>query len=248
MIREHDEREHDMDDGDLRTCMRHAVAEVAAPLNLYEQVAGSARKRQRARVQVAAGAVVLALGAAVGVGVGDPFEWRGGGDQADTATPDLGVPSRSAPSRGVPNVPAPGTRGPAPEEEPQGTALTACPTRQPEASNPGVTNGAMLPERPGKVLVCEFPLPGPGAEPTGRTLSAAASENFARTVNSLPLSTSWNGPVCLLGRPGQAVFFRNSAGNEAVLRVGGNCFDALGDGRVQVPWDGRTSIFRFLPT
>ncbi|WP_436774734.1 hypothetical protein [Yinghuangia sp. YIM S09857] len=242
MIREHDNRAQDMDDGDLRTGMRRAVAEVVAPLDLYEQVAGSARRRQRARVQVGAGAVVLALGAAVGVGIGDPFEWRGG-DQADTATPDLG-----GPTRGVPNLPAPVTGAPAPGEEPPGTALTTCPTSQPEASNPGVTQGPMLPDHPGKVLVCEYPLPAPGSQPSGVTLSPSAAEHFARMVNSLPQSPNWDGGVCLLGAPGQAVFFRNAAGNEAVLRVGGSCFNALTDGRVQVPWDGRTPMVRFLPT
>ncbi|WTW94115.1 hypothetical protein OG216_12255 [Streptomycetaceae bacterium NBC_01309] len=229
-------------DGGLRTGMRHAVAEVVAPLDLYEQVAGSARRRQRARVQVGAGAVVLALGAAVGVGVGDPFDWRGG-DQADTAAPDIGVPNT-----GVPNlpVPAPATGAPGSQEEPPGTALTTCPANQLEASNPGVTQGAMLPDRPGKVLLCEYSVGGQVVGQTGTTLSAAASERFARMVNSLPQTPSWDGAVCLLGAPGQAVFFRNAAGNEAVLRVGGICFSALTDGRVEVPWDGRTPMIQVL--
>ncbi|MEU8132284.1 hypothetical protein [Streptodolium elevatio] len=228
MIREHDEREHDMDDGDLRTCMRHAVAEVAAPLNLYEQVAGSARKRQRARVQVGAGAVVLALGAAVGVGVGDPFEWRGGGgDQVDAAAPDSDT-----------------TKVP---PEASGTAVAACPDTAPEPSNPGVTQGAMLPDRPGRALLCSYPWSGAGVKPTEVTLSAAASEQFASMVNSSPQSPGSAERACSVAMSGEAVFFRNAAGHEAVLIAGGTCRDALTDGRVQVPWNTRTSIARLLP-
>lgn len=115
------------------------------------------------------------------------------------------------------------------------TTVTTCPADVPEASNPGASGPDLLPARPGAVLVCGYVRSyGPGMwdeyAPVGsRVIDGAEARAEAAAINR---GTAVPGPRRC---PMQAtdyfefLFFRNSAGHEAVV-VKGGC-DGTSDGR-----------------
>lgn len=101
------------------------------------------------------------------------------------------------------------------------TSVTSCPATPPGAANPGVSGPDMMPSRPGAILVCGYAdeyLPGQQSsyKPVGsRVIEGAEARAEAAAING---GTVIPHPRrCPYSAHLEVLFFRNSAGHEAVI-------------------------------
>ncbi|MCF2528814.1 hypothetical protein [Yinghuangia soli] len=139
----------------VRDALHGEVAHVIAGPDLYARVATGARVRRRRRTTAFAAAAAVAAVAVTGAV--DPFGWRGGTERATVARPGATPSSLSTQT---------------------GTAMRDCPATFAEASSPSVSDGPLLPAKPGAMLLCVYtqgtsdywtPPPGAILNPDGKT-------------------------------------------------------------------------------
>lgn len=214
----------DRDAAHVREELRGSVAHITARPDLYARVAQAAAQRRRRRRLTGSALVLAATGLVAAVVVANPNPaWLRDEKPAGT------FPAAPA-SIGAPQNP--------------GTSMRECPGTDTRASSPGATGDKLIPDHPGAVLVCDEILTPGENRWEAHLYEGADADRLAAAINQAA-ATPYVAPegVCLMLAPKYPIFFRNSAGQEAVLQLEGPCYNVLTDGRLGTPrfWPQGTS-------